>query len=203
MNSPFDLAQQNSRVDACIVAALERIAEAFRVLLWNESKETALSPTQIQLLIFIKYHASDLCTVTRLAANFNLSKPTISDSIRVLLEKKFIVKFTDPADTRSSRLMLTETGQELAGRLAAFASPLEASVQQLESPHQESLLSALLGLIDSLQRKKVINTPRMCYTCGNFRFNKGLPYCEALLSQLANTDIRIDCPEYMPACTQE
>jgi hypothetical protein len=51
--SSFDLEHQNSKIESKIVASLERISEAFRVLLWNESKENSLSPIQIQILIFI------------------------------------------------------------------------------------------------------------------------------------------------------
>lgn len=52
MKSDFDLNQQIQSTESKIVASLERIAQAFRVLLWQESKEFALSPIQVQLLIF-------------------------------------------------------------------------------------------------------------------------------------------------------
>ena len=51
--SSFHLTEQNQKIESRIVVALERISEAFRVLLWNESKENSLSPIQIQILIFI------------------------------------------------------------------------------------------------------------------------------------------------------
>jgi hypothetical protein len=50
--SPFDLKHQNENTDSRIIAAMERISQAYRVLLWNESKELSLSPIQIQILIF-------------------------------------------------------------------------------------------------------------------------------------------------------
>ena len=36
-----------------IVASLERISQAFRVLLWKKSKEFSLTPLQVQILIFL------------------------------------------------------------------------------------------------------------------------------------------------------
>lgn len=51
--SAFDIHNQNTNTDSKIIASLERIAQAFRVLLWNESKEFSLSPIQIQVLIFL------------------------------------------------------------------------------------------------------------------------------------------------------
>ena len=55
MKSSFDLKRQSTKIESKIVVALERISEAFRVLLWNESKENSLSPIQIQLLIFFTF----------------------------------------------------------------------------------------------------------------------------------------------------
>lgn len=61
--SSFNLSEQNQKVESLIVVALERISEAFRVLLWNESKENSLSPIQIQILIFVNFHSLEKCKV--------------------------------------------------------------------------------------------------------------------------------------------
>ena len=60
-NSVFNLDQQNSAVDAKIVAGLERLGEVFRTLLWQQSRETGLSRIQIQLLLFLAFHEPDKC----------------------------------------------------------------------------------------------------------------------------------------------
>mgnify|MGYP006294391957 CR=1 FL=1 len=70
--SSFNLDEQNQKIESRIVVALERISEAFRVLLWNESKENSLSPIQIQILIFIQFHAQEKCKVGYLADEFNI-----------------------------------------------------------------------------------------------------------------------------------
>ena len=86
--SSFNLNEQNQKIESRIVVALERISEAFRVLLWNESKENSLSPIQIQILIFIYFHSTEKCKVGYLADEFNMTKATISDSVKVLLSKE-------------------------------------------------------------------------------------------------------------------
>ena len=48
--SDFNLEQQNHHIESKIIASLERIAQAFRILLWQESVTYALTPIQIQLL---------------------------------------------------------------------------------------------------------------------------------------------------------
>lgn len=90
MKPSFDIGNQS--IESRIVVALERVSEAFRVLLWNESKENSLSPIQIQILIFIHFHSLEKCKVGYLANEFNMTKATISDSVRVLLSKAFVTK---------------------------------------------------------------------------------------------------------------
>lgn len=49
--SDFNLAHQNQSLESKIVASLERIAQSFPVLLWQENKEYSLSPIQAQVWI--------------------------------------------------------------------------------------------------------------------------------------------------------
>ncbi len=113
MISVFDVNRQQQKIDRKIVVALERISEAFRVLLWNESKENALSPIQIQALIFLLFHTADKCTISYLAKEFNLSKPTMSDSIKVLVQKGLVKKIADTEDSRSYNIALTASGKRI------------------------------------------------------------------------------------------
>lgn len=59
MASAFNPERQESNIDSKIVVALERISEAFRVLLWDESRDTTLSPIQLQILIFILFQSPE------------------------------------------------------------------------------------------------------------------------------------------------
>jgi hypothetical protein len=52
MPSIFDVKKQHHDVDSKIAAALERLSQAFRVLLWEKNKDYNLSPIQIQLLVY-------------------------------------------------------------------------------------------------------------------------------------------------------
>src|SRR5690606_40334744 len=106
--SSFNLNEQNQKIESHIVVALERISEAFRVLLWNESKENSLSPIQIQILIFIHFHSLEKCKVGYLADEFNMTKATISDSVKVLLAKELVFKITDRSEEHTSELQSRE-----------------------------------------------------------------------------------------------
>lgn len=179
-----------------IVVALERISEAFRVLLWNESKENLLSPIQIQILIFIYFHSPEKCKVGYLADEFNMTKATISDSVKVLLAKELVTKETDPIDTRSFSLSLTAKGKKIAQKASIFTSSLEKPIQSLSEKEKAIILNGLLKLIYDLNKSGIITIQRMCFTCSNYRYKNNTHYCNLLQKQLAENELRIDCPEH-------
>ncbi len=192
----FNLNEQNQKVESRIVVALERISEAFRVLLWNQSKENALSPIQIQILIFIAFHSSEKCKVGYLADEFNMTKATISDSVRVLLSKALVTKETDPNDTRSYSLSLTDEGKSVAKKVSFFASSMEQPIKKLNQEQKTTMLNGLLKLIHELNKSGVITIQRMCSTCAFYNGENGDHYCNLLKTKLAESEIRLDCPEH-------
>ena len=92
---------ENNSVNQKIINGLERISKAFRVLLWEKSKLYKISPIQIQLLIFCSTHKKEDLKVSFLATEFDLTKATISDSIKVLLKKELLTKAINIKDSRS------------------------------------------------------------------------------------------------------
>ena len=84
MESIFNLENQNQNLDSKISAGIEKLSSVFRVLIWEQAKNLGLSPIQIQILIFLNYHSEHLATVSYLAKEFSLTKPTISDAIKIL-----------------------------------------------------------------------------------------------------------------------
>ena len=197
-NSPFNLDIQNSNTDSRIVAALERISQAFRILLWNESKNFSLTPIQIQVLIFLLNHSEEKRTVTYLAREFNITKATISDTIKTLTQKELITKEYLQEDTRSYFIHLTQKGKEIAQKTSLFAKELFAPIEKLNPEEKENLLLNLLGIIHHLQKAGIITLQRMCFTCIHYRSDHpgGKHFCNLLNIKLEATDLRIDCPEH-------
>ncbi|NCT19144.1 MAG: MarR family transcriptional regulator [Flavobacteriaceae bacterium CG_4_8_14_3_um_filter_34_10] len=196
MKSSFDLNRQNKNTESKIVVALERISEAFRVLLWNESKDYSLSPIQIQLLIFIQFHAQEKCKVGYLADEFNMTKATISDSVKVLLAKDLVIKETDSIDTRSYTLSLTKKGEQIAEKASFFASSIEKPIEKLSEVQKTVILNGLLQMIYDLNKSGIITIQRMCFTCSFYNSENGIHYCNLLKTKLAESEIRVDCPEH-------
>ena len=196
--SDFDLDHQNQSTESRIVASLEKISQAFRVLLWQESRDFALSPIQVQVLIFLLYHSEEKRKVSYLEAEFNMTKATISDTIKALDQKGLIRKAYEPNDTRSYIMHLTEKGREIAKKTSLFTREIHAPVDQLHADDKETLLLSLLNIIRHLNKAGVITIQRMCLTCAYYQpsENGQKHFCKLLNQNLQVTDLRIDCPEY-------
>ncbi|MCL6523051.1 MAG: MarR family winged helix-turn-helix transcriptional regulator [Thermoflavifilum sp.] len=198
MPSPFDLFWQNQSTTGKIVVALERIAEAFRVMAWEISKESGLSPIQIQILIFCLFHDAHMATVSALAEEFHLTKATISESIRTLAAKQLITKKQTDEDLRSYRIVLTSKGKKLAQKASQFADALVSAVDGLPASSKNQLLHGLLQIIWQLQQQEMIHPQRMCWNCRFYRTTNHQPFCTFLQKPLHAADLRVDCPEFQP-----
>jgi DNA-binding MarR family transcriptional regulator len=196
--SDFDLQHQNQSTESRIVAALEKISQAFRVLLWQESRDFALSPIQVQVLIFLLYHSEEKRKVSYLAGEFNMTKATISDTIKALDQKGLIRKAYEPNDTRSYIMHLTERGRDIAAKTSLFTREIHTPIDQLHADDKENLLLSLLNIIRHLNKAGVITIQRMCMTCAYYQpsENGQKHFCKLLNQNLLVTDLRIDCPEH-------
>ena len=195
--SIFDLTFQHGDSAAKIVVALERISESIRVALWEQAKTHQLSPLQVQLLIFLRFHREGNRTVSYLSHEFNMSKPTISDAVRALLKKGHIDKEENTEDRRAYFISLTASGRELTEKIALFANPLRDKIGSWSEDERESLLVKLLDIISTLQTIGFINPQRMCYNCGYYTGATDGPYCQLLEKSLPPENLRLDCPEFV------
>jgi DNA-binding MarR family transcriptional regulator len=194
--SVFNLIDQNSNLDSKIVAGLERLSQVFRILLWEKAKEHGLSPIQIQLLIFIKHHSQEKATVSYLAQEFNLTKPTISDAIKVLEQKKIIKKSIDANDTRSYTIQLTAAGNKIVSETENFANPLTEIVSKSNQVDKLVLWECIYLLISQLNKLQIISVQRTCFNCKHYSMKNKTPFCSLLEQKLQVQDIRIDCEEF-------
>ena len=189
--------EQTHEIIRKLTTGLERISEAFKVMLWEKAKEHGLSPIQIQILIFISDHKSELCNVSHLAKEFNITKPTISDAIRVLDKKGLIVKDFSPTDSRSYTIFPSSEGKKMIRQLGDFSNPLKGALQSLDHNNLENLYTNLTTLIYQLNRSGLLNVQRTCFGCSFYENRKGAHYCNFLESTLQNYDLRMDCSDYI------
>jgi DNA-binding MarR family transcriptional regulator len=196
MESVFNLDYQNQNLDGKITVGIEKLSSVFRGLIWEETKNTGLSPIQLQILIFLKYHSENLATVSYLAKEFNVTKPTISDAIKVLEQKKIIKKTSSKNDTRSYLIQLTALGKKMVVQSENFSQPFSKIIETLNTKDKIQFWSTITQLIAQLNTIGLISVQRICYTCKFYEQKKNHSFCHLLMSDLKNIDIRIDCPEH-------
>lgn len=199
--SIFNLNIQNENTDNKIVAGLERLSHVFRVLLWDKAKYHGLSPIQIQILLFVHYHPAALNTVSYIAKEFNLTKPTISDAVKVLEQKVLVMKYPSPDDNRSYSIALTEAGKELVALTDNFPDPLLEFIAVMGEDDKEVFWKNIVSLITLLNKTGVITIQRTCTACIHYAYRDNVAWCNLLQQELKVKDLRIDCPEFSPART--
>ncbi|PSL49563.1 DNA-binding MarR family transcriptional regulator [Chitinophaga niastensis] len=193
--STFSPAQQAENTSSKVVASLERLSEAFRVLLWQEATQYGLSPIQIQVLTFLLHYPEEKRTVTSLALYFNMTKATISDAVKSLEQKSYLVRKASTTDTRSHTLHLVKEGKAIAKKVERFANPLQETVEMSSPKDQGLLLEQLMQLIYQLNQQGVISTQHMCFNCQFYTVKKG-HYCTLIKTPLKSGDLRVDCQQF-------
>ncbi|GAB5518434.1 MAG: MarR family winged helix-turn-helix transcriptional regulator [Rhodothermales bacterium] len=196
-------AEQPAPADYKIAAALDRLGTVFRSLLQEaaQSGDPSLSPLQAQILLFLHTHALDLGRVGQLAREFEVSAPTVSDAVRVLVKKGLLTKQRDPADGRATVLSLSAAGQVVTQHLERWADTVRASVAEASPSDQAVVLSFLLNLIGRLHTQDLISVARTCTTCQFFarHVHTGTDaehHCMLLDAPLALSDLRLDCADH-------
>jgi len=197
MNSLFNPDIQSEDLDSKIIVSLERLSQVFKISLLKESTLRNLSPIQIQTLIFLKFHDDEKKTLTQLAKEFDITKATMSDAIRVLKEKKLVKGVVNPADNRSALLKLTTTGEKVTEEVSLYIQNLKDTLAKFDINIKADVFSFLTDLIYELWQKGIISVQRMCFTCRYLRRDENENYfCNLLKKHLLENELRIDCPEH-------
>lgn len=194
--SIFNLLTQNHNLDSKITAGLERLSQVFKTLLWDKAKEQGLSPIQIQILIFIHHHSAEKSTVSYLAKEFNVTKPTVSDAIKILEQKNLIEKTADSRDTRSYTINLTDKGRIVVTETEDFPNPIAQILSETSQNEKEIIWDTLSKLIINLNKADIISVQRTCFNCKHYSKEEVHHYCNLLNIKLDKKDIRIDCGEF-------
>ncbi|MFQ5629872.1 MAG: MarR family winged helix-turn-helix transcriptional regulator [bacterium] len=201
MKSVFHLDSQHDEIDDKIAATLERLSQAYRVLLWEQNKKYNLSPIQIQLLVHLLHHSKDQAKVGSLAREFSLTPATISDAINTLATKSLVRREKNDSDRRSVTIVPTAQGKRIARQLSTWADAIRESISGLADKDKPVVMKFLMQLIASLQRDGLITVARMCITCKYFKViaktkSKSPYYCTLLEKPFVDAELRFDCQEH-------
>lgn len=200
MKSIFNHKYQHSDLDAKLVLALERISHIFRVLLWEQTKQYNLSPIQTQILIYVYHQPETDRNITTLAQRLNITKATVSDAVKSLVQKKLVKKLSDKEDARFFYLELTSKGKELVKKIESWGEKFRRNFNDIPIDKKINLYETLLQILISFEEEGIINRNRICITCRHFQIQKKnrkeTYFCQLLNLPLRTEELRVDCPEH-------
>jgi len=189
-------------LESKIVGGLERLSEVLKALLWQKAKTYGISPIQIQILLFVSNHHTDISNVSYLAKEFNVSKPTISDAVKILLKKNYLAKDYSPIDNRRYNLLSTTQGDELVNDLSEYTTPISEELEGFGEQELNGIYQTITKLIFQLNQRGVIQVQRTCFKCKYYIGDrKSKHFCNYMDTKLKSQEIRLDCNEFIEAGT--
>jgi DNA-binding MarR family transcriptional regulator len=193
--------QHSDPIDRRIATGLHKLGLAMKHETWSLAQEAGVSPTQGQILATLSLEGR--LSGSELAERIGLTLPTVSESVRVLVDKGLVEKQPDPRHPRASLVELTAAGRGLAARVRTWPDFLASAAGSLSAPEQGAFLSGLTKMIRSLQEEGRIPTNRMCVSCVHFRPNAHAGprphHCAFVDAPMAVHHLRLECSEHEEA----
>ncbi|WP_165305103.1 MarR family winged helix-turn-helix transcriptional regulator [Pedobacter sp. SYP-B3415] len=187
-----------STTDEKILAVLERIGQVLKTSAWKTGRPLLLNPAQTQLLVFLSNKSTAHHQVTGLARQFQVSKASMSDTLRALEQRQLLCRM--PGNRPGQKIVgLTEFGRQTAQKVIRYTEPLLSALKMLQNEERGLLYQTLSDLVSALHRSGFIPQQRMCQTCLHYRQPGSARYCSLLDQVLGPESLQIDCPEHVPA----
>lgn len=192
--APDDAEPLSSR----IATGLHKIGLAMKQQAWQQANEEGLSATQGQILAALVAHGP--LTASELSARLGVTLPTISDSVRVLVEKGLVTRAPDPRHPRAVLLSPSRKGKGLGARARSWPEFMAAAVDTLSPGEQQAFYGGVVKMIRSLQESGLVPLGGMCVTCTHFRphvrSGPAPHHCALVDAPLHAEALRLDCPDH-------
>ncbi len=184
----------SERLSENIAFLLERVCQSYRTSLLDLAYKETLSSTQIEILGLIPLLPNP--SVSKIAEELNLSKATISESVKRLVEKGLVVVKSSLDDRRKRHLSLSSKGKALTKKLSRTGSTVAGIVDSLSEGEKRYLYRTLLKIAKELKDKGLLKVIRICPFCSNAIQRKGNITCKITHRQLHPDQFSIYCPHF-------
>lgn len=188
-------------LDERIATGLHKIGLALKLQSWQGASRAGLSPAQGQILALLA--GDGALTATEVARRLGVTLPTVSESVRVLLEKGLVEREAEAGRGRARPLALTDAGRARATEARAWPEFLAAAAGSLNDAERGAFWSGLVKMIRNLQEDGRIPPHRMCVTCVHFRAHVRVGerphHCAFVDAPMAASHLRLDCDDHSEA----
>src|SRR3954470_21814431 len=121
----FSPEHQLTHLDARLVLSLQRLTDMLKAMQGEQARLLGITPLQLQILLFVGYHSPAVNKAANIAAELQVSRPTISDAVGSLVTKGLLEMHNDKRDRRSFSLVLTTTGTEMLEKAGEYMGQIE------------------------------------------------------------------------------
>ncbi len=174
---------------------LERIGNLLRVEQRLVGNEFGLQEVHLQVLFYLSRCNRYSNTPIAVTDYLNATKGSVSQSLKVLEKKGYILKEADAKDRRVVHLILTTKGQELLKQVVS-PSLFTDAVKELSDEQVKSLETQLSLLLSSLQKANRARSFGVCRTCRFFLREEDGFRCGLTQEALSNDDSLRICREH-------
>lgn len=176
---------------------LERLNNLLRAEERKISTKYKLQPIQLQMLNYLNICNRYSNTPAGVTEYFQLTKGTVSQSLKVLETRGYITKEADTVDKRQIHLLVTNAGDDLLAE-AIPPAVFQEAYRQLNVPDTKQIAESLQYLLQSIQRANNLRAFGVCHVCqyhqveglGQFR-------CGLTREVLTEEEIGLICREFV------
>jgi DNA-binding MarR family transcriptional regulator len=187
-----------------VATGLMKIGLAVKRRNWSEAGPRGLTPTQAQILSFLRSRSTSSASLGEIAEAMAITAPTASDSVSSLVGKGYVTKHRNAVDGRAVMLELSDAGRRMARVVSDWTDFLVSAVDVLDPNEQQAFLKGLIKIIRTLQVRGEIPLSEMCVTCRYFRphahTNRSTPHhCDFVDMAFGDGDLRLACADHEQA----
>jgi DNA-binding MarR family transcriptional regulator len=198
MDAPGFFDEHSPPIDQRLATGLHRLGLAVNHEERQHALRAGLSTTQASILTLLSLEGAK--TPSDVSNFLGVSLPTVSDSVRALVNKGLVRRRPDPRHRRATILTLTRAGRAGGRRAANVPEFLATAIGTLSDAQQERLFSTLVLLLRALQENGQIPAQRMCLTCTHFRPDVHAAarphHCALVDAAMRPTHLRLACDEH-------
>jgi DNA-binding MarR family transcriptional regulator len=140
--------QAAAESDQSIIHNLSLLGQKIRFMQRRQAMDQGLAPLQLSVIHLLSDLESEgPVHPASLAKALDISRPTLSDAIKALEQKRLLLIVRGKADRRRSELQLTERGRETAHIGKMYLRPLEQIIAHIPTPQKRNLGSLVSGIL--------------------------------------------------------
>ncbi len=186
----------STTTDTQIYIYLERLGNLIRAQEQAIGNQHGLQPRQLRMLYYLSICNRYSDTPAAVTEYMQLTKGTVSQSLKILETRGYIKKQADPRDKRVVHLLVTTAGEELLRELPPAL--LVAANVAMGTEMGEEMVVHLQQLLQAMQGANQLNGFGVCRTCHHHQpLNAGRFRCGLTLEILTTAEADFICREHL------